>query len=256
MQIAEMAGKSLRVSGVGLLWALVSTSCAISTGTREDQDRISGIYILESVNGLAMPAAVAPEQGCNRTVRNGILTITAAGPDVLPMYDWSFPIDADCRPVPPGVFQGATDVGTWRFESNNTRLAFNSLKGLGAYSAILEETPSNRPAITFVHLGDAYRFRLLMRPDDPQGVVFVKVVDQVGQPVPGVGLLFTFANGLEGGGTTPDSGEFGTKGVVGECKISIVPPAGYRVPASQPNPVAVSVLEGPALRIQVSVEKL
>ncbi len=145
-------------------------------------------------------------------------------------------------------------MGTWSF--NSTQLSFKSMKGRGAYGATLEESSGNPPAITFVYLGNAYRFVRLMRFDDPQGVVFVKVVDQAGQLVAGVRLIFTFANGLQGGGTTPASGEFGTGGVVGECKISITPPTGYEVPASQPNPVSVNVVQGPALRIQVSLKKL
>ena len=233
---------------------LALSSCVNSMGGREDQQRISGLYVLERVDGVLIPAPVAPQQGCNRTVRNGILTISAAGPDVQPFYDWSFPIDADCKPVPPGVFQGATDVGTWRFQS--TLLAFNSMKSHGSYTAALEETSGNPPAITFAHLGSSYRFVRLMRFDDPQGVVYVRVVDQFGALVAGVQLIFTFANGLQEGGTTPASGEYGTGGVVGECKISITPPAGYVVPASQPNPLSVQVVTGPPLRVQVTLTKL
>jgi hypothetical protein len=235
---------------------LILCSCMHSTGNLADQDRISGLYVLERVNGNAIPTPVAPQQGCSGTAKKGTLVINPAGPDVLPMYDWGISIQVDCSPVPAGVVQGADDVGTWRFESTNTHLAFNSMKGRGAYSTVLEETPGTPPAITLLYLGDSYRFKLLVRPDDPQGVVFVKVVDQDGQPVAGVVLIFTFANGLEGGGTTPASGEFGTKGVVGDCKISFTPPAGYQVPSSQPNPVSVSVVQDPAIRIQVSLLKI
>ena len=95
----------------------------------------------------------------------------------------------------------------------------------------------------------------MMRFDDPQGVVYVKFVDQVGQPVTGVVLTFTFANGLKGGGTTGVTGEFGTGGVVGECSISFVPPEGYDVPVTQSNPFSVSVVEDGVVRIQVALTK-
>jgi hypothetical protein len=95
-----------------------------------------------------------------------------------------------------------------------------------------------------------------MRFDDPQGVVFVDVADQFGEPVAGVVLIFTFANGLEGGGTTPASGEFGSRGVVGACSIQLTPPAGYSVPASQPNPISVTVVDGQALRVKATLTKL
>jgi hypothetical protein len=95
-----------------------------------------------------------------------------------------------------------------------------------------------------------------MRFDDPQGVVYIDVVDQSGQPVRGVVLMFTFANGLVNGGTTPDSGELGLRGVVGECKISITPPAGYAVPASQPNPISVTVVKDQAPHVNATLTKL
>ncbi len=234
---------------------LAPSSCTNTVANREDQDRISGFYVLTQVDGLAIPIPVAPQQGCNRTVRKGVFSISKAGSDVLPMYDWTISIDPGCQPIPAGVGYGADDVGTWSFNSS-TNLSFKSMKGRGAYSATLEETSGNPPAISFAYLGNTYRFVRLMRFDDPQGVVFVKVVDQNGQLVPGVVLIYTFANGLQDGGTTPASGEIGTRGVVGECKISITPPAGYEVPASQPNPVLVNVVQGPAIRIQVSLRKL
>jgi len=221
-------------------------------GGREDQERLAGIYLLERVDNLPIPAAIAPQQGCNRTVRKGNFTITPAGPDVVPMYDWTISIDTNCDPVPPGVLPGAGDVGSWRF--GTARISFNSMLGHGSYDGVVEE-PSGTPAIVFSHLGNAYRFVRVMRSDDPQGVVYVTVVDQFGQRVAGVGLIFTFANGLEGGGTTPESGEFGTGGVVGDCTIRIIPPAGYGVPASQPNPFTVRVVEGPSIRVQISLTK-
>jgi hypothetical protein len=234
-----------------LVGFLVLSYCTNATGSREDEKRISGFYILERVDGAVLPAALSPEQGCNRIVRKvGTLSLSAAGPDVQPMYDWSFVIDVDCQPVPEGVFQGAADVGTWRVYS--TQLSFSSMMAKGIYGAVVDESPANPPAVTLEYLGNSYRFR---RVDDPTGVVFVKVVDQFGQPVAGVQLLFAFPYGLEGGGTTPASGEFGTGGHVGECKITITPPPGYEVPPSQPNPFSVVVVEGPALRVQVTLTK-
>ncbi len=229
------------------------TSCNNILSSRDDQKRISGVYVLERVDGAQVPVPVAPQDGCNRTVRDGIMSISAGGSDLQPMYDWSIAIIPDCDPIPPSVDQGRDDVGMWNFSP--TTLALKSMKGLGAYTAILEEASGNPPVVTFVYAGNSYRFARVMRFDDPQGVVYVKVVDQFGQPIAGVGLLFTFANGLQSGGTTPATGEYGTGGIVGECKISIIPPAGYAVPASQPNPFTVSIVEGPALHIQVSLTK-
>jgi hypothetical protein len=188
-------------------------------------------------------------------VQKGIFTISAAGSDVVPQYDWSIAIPVDCQPVPSGVDQGGDDVGNWRYQTS-TNLSFSSLMGRGSYQAILEERPGEAPAVTISKAGNSYRFVRIMRFDDPQGVIFVNVVDQFGQPVAGVVMSFTFANGLEGGGTTPASGEFGDRGVVGECRIEITPPAGYSVPAAQPNPIFVSVLQGQAPHITVTLTKL
>jgi hypothetical protein len=151
--------------------------------------------------------------------------------------------------------QGGDDVGNWEFHQSS-KLSFSSMMGRGSYGATVEETPGNPPAVTIAYAGNAYRFVRLMRYDDPQGVVFVDFTDQAGQRVAGVRILFTFANGLVGGGTTPGSGEFGTGGVVGECTIGFTPPEGYVVPASQPNPVTVSVVEGPPLWVHVSLTKI
>jgi hypothetical protein len=248
----QRRAKQASILGLALLGA---SSCVNSVGGRDDQERIAGIYILESVDGVAIPAAIAPQQGCNRTVQKGIFTISMAGPDVAPQYDWSIAIPADCQPVPSGVYQGGDDVGNWKFQTS-AGLAFYSMMGRGAYNAALVEASGNPPAITFTNAGNSYRFVRIMRFDDPQGVVYINVVDQFGQPVPGVVLSFTFANGLEAGGTTGDSGEFGVRGVVGECKVGIAPPAGYTAPASQPNPISVTVLEGQAPHTTVTLTKV
>lgn len=246
-----MAALSYRHSAWALcLWGL--SSCTNSVGGGEDYERLSGFYILERVDGVLLPAPLPPQQGCSRTVRKtGTFSLSPGRPDLQPMYDWSFVIDADCQPVPSGVFRGAEDVGTWRLQS--TELSFRSMMGLGSYGAVLEETTGHPPAITLVHLGSSYRFR---RVDDAGGTVFVKVVDQFGQPIEGVFLLFTFKYGLQGGGTTPASGEIGTGGPVGAGTVSITPPAGYEVPPSQPNPFSVSVVEGPPLRLQITLTKI
>jgi len=234
---------------------VAALSCTSSTGSKADQDRIAGVYILRTVDGVALPAPLAPQQGCSRTVEKGIFTISPGGSDNGPQYDWTIPIPADCQPVPAGVDQGGDDVGNWGFKTSAT-LSFFSLMGRGAYAAALEETTGNPPAIAFTYAGNSYRFVRLMRFDDPQGVVFVDVADQFGQPVAGAVLIFTFANGLEGGGTTPDSGEFGSRGIVGECTIQITPPAGYSIPPSQPNPISVTVVDGQAVRVKATLTKL
>jgi hypothetical protein len=216
------------------------------------EKRVAGTYILESVDGVTLPAPVAPQEGCNRTVRRvATFSLSAAGPDVQPMYDWEIKIDADCQPVPAGVFQGADDVGLWSAES--THLSFRSMKGQGAYTASVEESSGKPSAITLSYLGNSYRFR---RMDDPIGVVFIKVFDQFGQPVEGVILHFTFLYGLEGGGTIGPALEYGTSGPVGECTIKMTPPEGYEVPATQPNPFTVTLVQGPAIHVQATLTKL
>lgn len=229
-----------------------ASSCSNLTGTGEDEKRVSGFYILELVNGAPLPVILAPQQGCNRTVRSvGTFSLSAGGVDVRPTYDWSITIDADCNPVPASVSQGAEDVGAWHLQS--AQLSLNSMMDKGAYNVGVKDTFGDSPAVTLDYLGDSYQFR---RVNDPTGVVFVKVVDQFGQPVAGVQLLFMFPHGLQGGGTTPASGEFGTGGHVGDCTIQMTPPVGYQVPASQANPFLVKVVEGPALHVQVLLTKL
>ena len=234
---------------------LAVSSCINSTGGRDDQERIAGIYILQSVDGVAIPAPIAPQQGCNRIVQKGSFSISVGGPGGGPMYSWSIAIPADCQPVPSGVYRGGDDVGAWRFHQSS-QLSFVSMMGQGSYTAALEETAGNPPAITFPNAGNSYRFVRINRWDDPRGLVYVDVVDQSGQPVSGVVLVFTFASGLEMGSTTQESGEVFAEGFVGECKISITPPAGYAVPASRPNPVSVTIVQGQAPHIKATLTKL
>jgi hypothetical protein len=234
---------------------LAVSSCVNSTGGRDDQDRIAGVYVLQSVDGVAVPAPIAPQQGCNRTVRDGKFSISVGGADTRPMYDWTIAIPADCQPVPSGVYEGGDDVGNWGFRNSN-QLSFASMMGLGSYTATLKETLGNPPTVIIANAGNSYRFVRVMRWDDPRGLVYVRVVDQTGQPVVGVVLVFTDPHGFGSGSTTQESGEVFSESVVGECKIRIAPPEGYSVPGSQPNPVSVSIVEGSPVHIVVTLTKL
>jgi hypothetical protein len=242
----------MRYRPLALIPSLVLSACINILGGGDAENRLEGTYILESVDGVTLPAPVAAQEGCNRTVRKvSILGLSGGGADTRPSYGWEIKIDADCEPVPAGVVRGASDVGSWRLQS--TQLSLSSRVGKGAYTAELEETSGNPPAVTLSDVGISYRFR---RMDDPTGVVFVKVVDQLGQTVEGVILLFTFRYGLEDGGTIGAAGELGVRGPVGDCTIKMTPPPGYEVPASQPNPFTVTVVEGPAIHVQATLTKL
>ena len=237
-----------------LLFGLAAAlSCTNSQALREDQLRISGFYLLKDVDGVLLPAPVSPQQGCNRVVRNGDLNLLPTGVDVSATYTWSVAIVAECTPVPPGVSQGKTDFGFWDY--GNPQLSFRSQKDLGNYSPRLEEISGLPPVVTISYLGNSYRFVLVQHRDAPTGVVYLKFVDQAGQPVSGVVFTVEFPNGLSGGGQTPESGEYGERGVIGEWIITIVPPAGYDVPTSQANPFSVSVAKGDVLHLQVSLTK-
>jgi len=235
-----------------LICGLAVSSCVDFLGDNDAEKRIAGTYILESVDGVLLPALLAPQEGCNRTVRKvAELVLVGGGQDTQPWYSWEIRVDADCQPVPAGVFQGASDMGLYRI--NSTQLSLRSQMGEGAYTADLEETSGSPSVIKLSHLGNSYRFR---RMDDPIGVAYVSAVDQFGQIVEGVILHYTFQHGLEGGGTIGPAGEYGTSGPIGECSIMMTLPAGYELPASQPNPFTVTVVENPAIHVQVILTKL
>lgn len=132
------------------------SSCAIGLGGGDDVRRVSGIYTLQQVDGNPVPAAIAAQQGCNRTVREGRLTLAPGREDLLPHYTWSIAIDTDCDPVPSGVFQGRDDVGSWSFSPSS--LEFESRMDLGRYATALEDGQQSELAVTVTHLGNAYRF--------------------------------------------------------------------------------------------------
>lgn len=131
-------------------------SCINSMGGGEGEQRISGIYTLERVDGVLVPTEIQPQEGCNRMVREGLLTLAPGRQSLLPHYTWSITIDVDCQPIPPGVFQGTDDVGSWFYRP--TELPFTSRKDLGTYTVDLDET-SGVPEVTVLHLGNAYQFR-------------------------------------------------------------------------------------------------
>ena len=241
----------VRLASALLLLLLFLPACADPVGGGNNETRISGFYILEQVDGAPVPASITPQQGCDRTVRVGHLSLSPGRVDLVPMYDWTIIIDADCQPVPAGVFVGEDDVGSWRFHP--TQLSLRSMTGLGEYAVMLEEVAGGPPFVTLAYLGNSYRFK---RIDEPTAVVFVKVIDHFGQPVAGVVLDFAVPYGLPRGGTTPASGEFGTSGHAGEWRITMRPPAGYEVPASQPNPFTVTAVEDQAQRVTVTLTKL
>ena len=235
-----------------LICTLTVSSCVDFLGRNDAEKRVAGTYILESVDGITLPAPVPAQAGCNRTVRKvGLLVLAGGGSETKPWYHWTIRIDADCQPVPASVFQGTDDTGLFSIHSD--QLSLRSQMGEGVHTAVLEKTSGSPPAIRLSHLGTSYRFR---RMDDPTGVVYVRVVDQSGQIVEGVILHFAFQHGLEGGGTIGPAGEFGTGGPIGECSIMMTLPPGYELPASQPNPFTVIVVENPSIHIQITLTKL
>jgi hypothetical protein len=231
-----------------LLLVLVLTSCFSIFGDRWDENRISGFYILERVDGVPVPAALSPEQGCNRTVNLGTLSLSGGGPDIGPRFTWTIRIVNDCLPPLPLGNPGVEEGGSWRLHSGQQ---LSMMSARGGYSATVEEASGQPPAVTFDYLGNSYRFR---RIDDPTGVVFLKFVDQFGQPVSGVVFQTALPYGLEGGGTVMD--EFGTSGHVGEWTISFTPPEGYTVPPSQANPFVLTVPDEPPLHVTITLTKL
>ena len=179
--------------------------------------------------------------------------MTPGGVDTSPTYGWSVAIQPECTPVPAGVSQGTTDGGFWNFAPGP--VLFHSQMDQGDYAPTLEEKPGSAPAISISYLGRSYQFVLIQPYGAATGVVYVKFVDQVGQPITGVVLRFALPNGREAGGQTPESGEYGSQGVVGVWTISFVPPPGYTVPAPQANPFTSLVGENSVQHLQVSLVK-
>lgn len=195
---------------------------------------LTGIYLLESVDGSPLPQPVAPVLACPKGQMSGELHLNPGGVDYLPLYSWSI-----C--LVPGTTGDLTDFGEWN--GNVNQLWLKSERGRATYPAQPSGSGGSAVTLSFLQDGHAFVFRLVRRNDAPTGVLEVSVFDETGNWVNGAQLLFLTGDGLPAGGTTNNNRALGGLGAVGAWSVTVTPPQGYVVPPAQPNPISVQVPE-------------
>ena len=233
-------------------WVLASTALAIAVGVNcsgllgpdsyGDMNPVVGVYLLESVDGRPLPVPLPPQAGCDRSISQGELRLSGPAGESIPFYSWGYGVAVSCNPVPSGVQRGKEDLGNWTFP--NPELNLRSERGNGEYDALYLGPLAEETRVRISFEAREYVFRRVLGPNTPTGILFLKFVDQTDAPVAGVRMFIDFPNGLKGGGTTPATGEFGTRGMAGIWRISLELPAGYSLPQSQPNPFEHPVPQG------------
>lgn len=227
-------------SGILLCVLLLSCARAGVTDVTEADFEVSGLWLLEAVDGLDLPADVPSQDGCIGTVLGGELTLNVAMSDVLPLYSWSAGGGPErCGETVNEGVQLDDDFGSWtRGEST---IHFRRYQSEDRYVGQLVGTGGVQSLLSLQRGAHTYTFRHLRRSDAPIGYIQATVVDETGALIDGAILKFLAPDGLITGGTTPLSGTFTTSGPPGEWQVTVTPPIGYLVPAAQPNPVHVTM---------------
>jgi hypothetical protein len=238
----------------GVWLAVTACSTTAPTVTPFDIPGISGIYVLDKIDGNSLPIKLASENGCERTATIGSLHLDPAGVDFEPLYGWSIGVSISCTPVPSGVNQGYADFGAWG--GTRTSLTFTSDKGRGSYTGTPSSVGTSPITVGINQDGHQYSFRLVRRSDAELGSVAVSVLDESGAWVNFAILSFVTGDGLISGGTTNNDRAFGTSGAAGSWTITVTPPSGYTVPSSQPNPVTINVSPKSDLKLTMTLHKL
>lgn len=228
---------------ISLAGALALTTgalgCGISSPSYGDLSPVVGIYLLESVDGQPLPASLPAQQGCTRTIDKGEFDLDGPSGEARPLYSWGIAISASCQP--PGS-EDIQDFGAWRFPGPD--IVFSSQKGHGTYVGSHLGPAAEETRVRWAVEGHTYVFRRVQSPNTPTGILYLKFLDQTDIPVAGVKMNFLFPNGLEGGGTTPVTGEFGDRGAAGTWKITLVLPSGYSFEPPRDNPFDLLVPQG------------
>lgn len=229
-----------RISLAGALaLSTIWLGCGITSPSYGDLSPVVGVYLLESVDEQPLPVSLPAQQGCSRTIDRGIFDLDGPSGEARPLYSWAIAINASCQP--PGC-EDIQDFGTWRFPGPD--IVFSSQKGHGAYSGSHLGPAAEETRVRLAVDGHTYVFRRVQSPNTPTGILYLKFLDQTDTPVAGVKMNFLFPNGLEGGGTTPATGEFGDRGAAGTWKITLVLPSGYSFDPARDNPFDFIVPQG------------
>lgn len=230
----------------GCCLLLASTSSCNSLFTSPSSPAYSGIYVLDQIDGNALPVAapgVGQDGPCPTLATDGSLGLAPAGVDHGQLYMFSVADGPGCDALQaalhPSAIAGAT--GKWNGDGNTVQFTVSrDDKTIGSFNGVVSSASSGY-VLTFTFQSHQYRWRRV-RPYPPQGAslipVQVSIMDEAGQPVNGANLLFQISDGevQRGNGTLVPTGD--------SVRIYVNIPVGYTMPPNQPNPLTV-VVPGP-----------
>ncbi|MBA3405888.1 MAG: hypothetical protein H0U13_14605 [Gemmatimonadaceae bacterium] len=206
--------------------------------------RISGVYVLERLNGAAMPVILRSFATCPGPISYGDLSLGRTYAETPQLYSFAIQRARPCEPAGDPAEQPViigSDAGFWSVDGD--RVAFKSVRanGFGTYQGRLRDSDDAGvagPVIEFTIGGQAYIWRRVRGESDSLSSISISVFDQQGRFVNGVKLEFRENTGLVSYGTTNNDRPFGSGTVPGVTfTIHFRLPAGFSLAPGQAHPV-------------------
>src|SRR4051794_5190606 len=106
-----------QTAAFGLLTVLIG--CSLFEPSAQDFERLSGKYVLESIDGIPVTATNS-SAGCPAKTVSGELDLRAPSGDTRALYSFSTATRPACETFTshPSVDAGVTDVGQWDIGSD------------------------------------------------------------------------------------------------------------------------------------------
>jgi hypothetical protein len=250
--LSGIARKLAGLTATSLFAALGGCGIILDSKTF-DLPGITGVYLLESVDGLPVPANLPAEPGCTRLARNGQMEVAPKPIDGGTFYSWFAVILKTCSGSSTPTDETFDDLGSWT--GSRKELQFHSGRGKGTYPV----TPDESGPVTHIVAkrdGHTYRYRMAHATGDPVGYAWISTVDEAGGWVNWVAFSIETPDGLPTGGITNGDRAFGTAGAPGTWRMTVTPPEGYVVAPSQAHPLEFTVVAKQDTDVRFVLHKL
>lgn len=243
-----VAGKNGRMRRL-LTGAISLLAAACGQPTEPASARVSGVYVLERLNGVAMPAILGSFATCPGPISYGELGLGPTYADGTPqLYTFAVYRGRACEPAGDPVdqrLQVGEDAGFWSVDGD--RVTFKSVRAYG-FGTYYGQVPGSNvagapgPMLEFTIGGQAYLWRRVRPPTDSHASLPVSAIDEQGRIVNGVRLEVRESSGLVSNGVTSFDRPFGLGAVPGvTVTIHARLPTGYAFAPGQANPVSAVV---------------
>lgn len=207
----------------------------------------SGVYVLDSIDGVRLPAAApggAGDPSCPTMITDGVLVLRPQTVDALPLYDLAVFARPACDSVRfPNPRPAVSEIGNW--SRVGTSLRFTSRSSATSLGAI--ETSGSAIRITSTFVGRTYAFHRVRPYRAAASYVSISIVDESGRVVDGARVSSRTSDGIVECCGLSGSGSalliMGPPGS-GSVRVWVDPPAGYSIAPAQSNPIDVHTTAG------------